>query len=200
MARNIRQRLNAILPNALKGIVAGVLKRGGATADLINGIGTAFSRLFKRETKSQTHDCPPRPKPFRPPLAHNVEPQLAPAAGRDTGNPEAHSTQVQSIRTFHGFLGRLRNNDPAASRRAREVTARVTDAFGSVEPAVSDYDAADPARRVIEEAEQLMKKDAAGSPDGKEKMQSVQGMLALLARAVTIQRHMEKPPISNRIM
>ena len=103
------------------------------------------------------------------------------------------------MRSFQRFLGRLKKDDAAAIRRARHVAATITSAFGPVEAGSAKPDDS-PSLRLINEAEQLVRKDAAGSLEGREKMQCVQGMLAVLARAVLIQRHMDRPPISNRIM
>ncbi len=189
VVRHIRQRLYAILPEGVRDLVGGLLKAAATPADLSEAMGTAFGGLFRRTANETRREVPGERKPFRRPPEEN----------RGAAEPEGRSGRADALRSFQGFVGRLRNRDAAAIRRARQVTATITGAFGPVEAGSSQPDAS-PSRRLIDEAEQLVTKDAAGSLEGREKMQCVQGMLAVLARAVLIQRHMDKPPISNRIM
>jgi hypothetical protein len=100
----------------LSSVLGGVMGGGGAgevasgAANLFQGIGGAFKKLFGRKRRRKAHHCPPRPQPFQRPNP-NAQAQLA--------------TIQNQLSQINDLLGQLSSKlDQMAKQQAEAAAAK----------------------------------------------------------------------------
>jgi hypothetical protein len=100
----------------LSSVLGGVMGAGGAgeaasgAANLFQGIGGAFKKLFGRKRRRRAHHCPPRPQPFQRPNP-NAQTQLA--------------TIQNQLSQINDLLGQLSSKlDQMAKQQAEAAAAK----------------------------------------------------------------------------
>ena len=106
--------LGGVLGGGGAGEVAGGLLKG--PANLFQGIGGAFKKLFGRKRRSRSHRCPQRPQPFKPPFP----------------NPQAQ------LKTIQDQLGQINDLLSQLSGKLDQMAKQQADAKAQSETAVRE--------------------------------------------------------------